>query len=236
MMIPGLAPALVTSDGGAYFRLFNLEMEIALTFAAWLAVRTADRLRPGAGTEALAYAILLTLALGSIAVRRYDPWVALAIAATVHEIARGRPALAGASLGIAVALKGVPILLAPIFASYALARGDASALARGVAGCSLTFGLSALVYAAIAGPHIWDALAYHAARPLEIQTVYSGFLILGAQLRPGFPVDQLQLRFGQRRVARRAGVAGALDPPRDRRLAGELVLRLPPHRRGSRRR
>jgi hypothetical protein len=184
MMIPVLAPALVTSDGGAYFRLFNLEMEIALTLAVWLAVRTADRLKLGAGTDALAYAILLTLALGVVAVRRYDPCVALAIAFAVHELARGKAASSGVALGAAIALKGVPILLAPIFAMYALSRGDSRGLGRGAAGCVLTVGLSGLVFAAIAGPHMGDLFAYHGARPLEIQTVYSGLLILARSFDP----------------------------------------------------
>ena len=76
-----------TSDQDAYFRLFALAMEAVLTLAVWLAVGTADRLRAAAGDGALAQATLLTLALGVIAVRRYDPTVALAIAAAVHGLA-----------------------------------------------------------------------------------------------------------------------------------------------------
>ncbi len=119
MLAAALLPALATSDPDAYFRLFALAMEAALTLAVWLAVRTADRLEAGAGDGALAHATLVTLALGVIAVRRYDPTVALAIAAAVHALAARRPALSGAALGAAVALKGVPILLAPILAMYA---------------------------------------------------------------------------------------------------------------------
>ena len=184
MMVPALAPALVTSNGDAYFYLFSLEMEGVLTLAVWLAVRTADRLSPGAGSDTLLHAALLTLALGVVAARRYDACVALAIAASVHELARGKSALSGAALGLAVALKGVPILLAPIFAIHAYARGDSRGLARGAAGCALTLGLSGLVYGAVAGPHILDALAYHEARPLQIQTVYSGLLILARSFDP----------------------------------------------------
>ena len=186
MMIAALAPALVTSDKGAYFWLFNLEMELALTLAVLLAVRTADRLNPVAGSGALVHAILLTLALGVVAVRHYDPCVALAIAAAVHELARGKPALSGAALGLGIALKGVPILLAPIFAIYAYVRGDGRGLARGATGCALIVAISGLVYAAIAGPHMWDAFAYHSARPLEIQTIYSGLLILARSFDPSF--------------------------------------------------
>ena len=184
MMIPALAPALLTSDKNTYFWLFTVEMEIALTLAVWLCVRTADDLGPGSGSDALFQAILLTLALGVVAVRRYDPCVALAIAAAVHALARGRPGLSGAALGAAIVLKGAPILLAPIFAIYALSRGDSHGLARGVAGCAAILAPSGLVYALIAGPHAWDAFAYHGARPLQIQTIYGGLLILGQSLDP----------------------------------------------------
>jgi hypothetical protein len=186
MMIPALAPALVTKDMVTYDWLFTVEMEIALTLAVWLAVRVADRLKADTGSDALAHAIILTRALGGLAVRRYDPCVALAIAAAVHTLARGRPALSGAALGFATVLKGVPILLAPIFAMYALSRGDRRGVARGAVGCALTCGAFGVAYSLIAGPHVWDAFAYHGVRPLEIQTIYAGLVILGRMLEPGF--------------------------------------------------
>ena len=67
-------------------------MEAALTLAVWLAVADRGPARPGAGEGALAHATLLTLALGVIAVRRYDPTVALAIAAAVRALVARRPA------------------------------------------------------------------------------------------------------------------------------------------------
>ncbi len=54
VMIALLPPALVTDDEETYVRLFALEMEAALTLAVWFCMRTADRLRPGAGDAALA--------------------------------------------------------------------------------------------------------------------------------------------------------------------------------------
>ncbi len=184
MMVAALAPALVTRDEGVYVRLFAIEMETALTLAVWLAVRTARRLRLDAGPEVLAQAILLTLALGVVAVRRYDPLVALAVAAAVHALASRRPALSGAALGLAVALKGVPILLAPVFAVHAAARGDWKALASGATGGAITLGLTAAAYVAIAGLHALDAFAYQGQRPLQIQTVYSGLLIFARAFDP----------------------------------------------------
>jgi hypothetical protein len=131
MMVAALLPAFFTNDEETYVRLFALEMEAALTLAVWLAVRTADRMRPGAGDAALAHATLITLALGVIVVRRYDPTVALTVAAAVHALGARRPAVSGAAFGLSIALKGVPILLAPIFAIYVLRmRAPYSSLRR----------------------------------------------------------------------------------------------------------
>ncbi len=198
MMAAALLPAFFASDEDRYFRLFALEMEAALTLAVWLAVGTADRLRPGSGDRALAQATLLTLALGVIAVRRYDPMVALAIAAAVYFLAVRRPAWSGVALGLAVALKGVPILLAPIFVMYALVGpvrrpGQGAlrdlALQRGpivrfLAGLAAATALAGLPYVLIAGPHALDAFAYHGARPIQIETIYSGVLILARAFDP----------------------------------------------------
>ena len=246
MMAAALLPSLMTGDEDAYFRLFALEMEAALTLAVWLAARTADRLKPGAGDAALGHATLLAAALGVIAVRRYDPTVALAIAAAISALASRRPAMSGAALGLAVALKGVPILLAPIFVMHAVVgrgregvRSDARLsadygprpgavhrasvrtpvlrramdralqsappllplagegggrsppdeglrrpLASFLAGLAAALALAGLAYALIAGPHALDAFAYHGARPIQVETIYSGFLVLARALDP----------------------------------------------------
>jgi hypothetical protein len=79
----------------------------------------------------------------------------------------------------------MPLILAPIFALYAVARRDWRGLARGLAAGALTLALDALVYTAVAGPHVFDALAYQGVRPLQIETVYSGLLILARAFVPG---------------------------------------------------
>ena len=48
----------------------------------------------------------------------------------------------------------------------------------------MTLGPIAIAYAAVAGPHAFDAFAYHGSRPLQIQSVYSGLLMLVQPFRP----------------------------------------------------
>ena len=184
MLLAAVIPALFTSDFDTYFLLFCLEMEAALTIAVVLAVRTADTLTPGSGRNALAQSILLAAALGSIAVRRYDASVALAIAATFYGLATRRPILTGVALALGVALKGVPLLLAPIVVIWYATRRDWRGLARAGAAASLTGGAISGLYLLIAGQHALDAFAYHADRPLQVESSFGGVFIL---LREFFP-------------------------------------------------
>ena len=114
VLIAALPPALFAPDFASFHFLFSLEMELMLTAAAWLGVRSAERLRPGAGRPTLILSIVYLVALGVIGARRYDGLVALAIAAAVYGLAARKPALAGFALAASVLAKGAPALIAPI--------------------------------------------------------------------------------------------------------------------------
>ena len=184
MLIPIALPALFTANFDAYFLLFSLEMEAVLTLAVALAARTAEALTPGGGRRALGLSIALTAALGCVAVRRYDACVALAIAAVVYGMATRRPIVACVALAIGVALKGVPLLMAPALLFWFAARRDWRALAVGAASAALCLGAVVVAYAAIAGPHALDLYRYHGGRPLQLETPYAGVLLLLAPRLP----------------------------------------------------
>ena len=184
MLVPIALPALFTANFDTYFLLFSLEMEAALTLAVAFAARTAEALTPGGGRRALGLSIVLTAALGCVAVRRYDACVALAIAVVVYGMATRRPIVACVALAIGVALKGVPLLLAPALLFWLAARRDWRALGLGAASAALCLGAVAVAYAAIAGPHALDFYRYHSDRPLQLETPYAGALLL---LAPRFP-------------------------------------------------
>lgn len=172
-----VTPSFITADRGAYFTIFSLEMELLLTLAVYLSVRTADLLRAD-GTRALAQAILLTAALGVIAVRRYDPSVALAISGTFCALAARRSGLSGVVLALGVALKGVPLLLAPVIAMWFVARRDWSGLRAALIGFAICMGAATAGYLAIAWPRVLDSFLYHADRPIQMESVYGAFLMV----------------------------------------------------------
>ena len=172
-----LAPSFVTSDRDTYFTIFNLEMEFLLTLAVYFSVRTADLLRAD-GTRVLFQAILLTAALGEVAVRRYDPSVALAISAAIYALAAKRPGASGGALAFGVALKGVPLLLAPMIALWFVSRRDWHGLRAALYGFGIVMGAATSGYLAIAWPRVFDSFAYHVDRPIQMESIYSAFLMM----------------------------------------------------------
>ena len=183
MLLVILLPGLFTSDMNRYFLLFSVEMELFLTLAVYLSVRTADLLESD-GTKALSQSIFLTAALGVVAVRRYDPSVALAISGTIYALAARRPGLSGVALALAVALKGVPIVLAPVFVLWFCARRDWNGFRAASASFAVCIGIVAIGYLAIAWPHALDSIAYHANRPVQMESIYSAFLMMARLFAP----------------------------------------------------
>ena len=178
-----LAPSFVTSERNTYFIIFSLEMELFLTLAVFFSVRTAELLGAN-GTKVLAQSILLTAALGVVAVRRYDPSVAFAISGTVYALAARRPGLSGAALAFGVALKGVPLLLAPVIAMWFVARRDWNGLRAAFASLMLCMGVVGAGYLAFAWPRVFDSFTYHANRPIQMESIYSAFLMVIRSFAP----------------------------------------------------
>jgi hypothetical protein len=193
MLAPILLPSLFTSDRNTYFIIFSLEMEFFLTLAVYFSVRTADLLGVD-GSRALSQSIFLTAALGVIAVRRYDPCVAFAISGAIYALAARRPGLSGAALALGVALKGVPLVLAPVFAMWFGARRDWSGLRRAAASFAVSMAAVTIAYVVFAWPRVFESFAYHANRPIQMESIYSAFLMLVRKVSPD--VMSIELSYG----------------------------------------
>ena len=184
VIVAALPPALITDEFRSYHFLFGLEMEFLLTGAAWLGVKSAERLDPGAGRKTLILSIVYLIALGVIGARRYDALVALTIAAAVYGLVARKPSLAGFAFALSMIAKAAPALIAPIGAwGLWLERPRAFGRAAAAAATTLVVGLAG--YAALAGGHALDALAYHSARPLQIESPYGAALMIANAFKPG---------------------------------------------------
>ena len=181
-----MPPALLSSTPDGYALGFKLEMALSLIFCAYAARgllrRGDDDEAPRRVTGAFAAAIL---ALGMVATHRFDAFVAAAMMAAVLGAARGRPTIAGLALGLAIAAKGVPLLIAPALFVYLWSgRGRRSALLFTLVTAVVTVGLCASAVA-WCGPGVIDALAYHRDRPVQIESTPGALLIFADGWRPG---------------------------------------------------
>ena len=184
VIVAALPPALIADDFRSYHFLFGLEMEFLLTAAAWLGVKSAERLRPGAGRKTLILSIVYLIALGVIGARRYDALVAFTISAAVYGLTERKPGLAGFALACSVISKGAPALIAPIGA-WGLWLDRPRAFGRAAAAAATTLAVGVAGYAALAGGHALDALAYHAGRPLQVESPYGAALMVANLFKPG---------------------------------------------------
>jgi hypothetical protein len=132
----------------------------------------------------VAVATLLALALGTVAVRRFDAIVSLSLCLFLDGCLRRRPVLAGLALGAGVVTKIVPVLIVPVALVYWLAlrrRRELSVTAAVAVALGLAVGIPFL---AVAGDHLLDLVRYHARRPLEVESTGAALLIIGRFFDP----------------------------------------------------
>jgi uncharacterized membrane protein len=152
---------------------------------AWIAGRSAGW--PGA-TRALATYGVLIVAIAPLVAWRYDVFPAMLTALAVASVVAGRPALAGISLALAILAKLYPVVLLPILAARYLTAAQWRALLRfGLAGAAV-LALGAAPFLLAAPSAIFAQLDYHARRPLQIESVPAGIVLLAHEFG-GAPVQ-----------------------------------------------
>ena len=184
-----IPPALVAHTEDGYALGFKLEMAASWLLAVWIALRLARELGI-AGDDQRRIPTLFgvaILAIGMVATHRYDAFVAMCMLAAVLAAVRGRAGLAGLILGVGVAAKGVPLLLAPLLALFVYERArDWRPAARFIGALlAIAGGALAATYAAY-GPGVLEAFAYHHDRPVQIESTPGALLAVGTWFRPGF--------------------------------------------------
>jgi hypothetical protein len=205
-----IPPALLASDADGYVRLFEALMAALATAAFLLVADALRRLGRPLPAAAPAWAAASALALGVVVTHRYDAAVAAAVALAAWAAVARRPALLGAALGAAVALKGVPLVVVPIFAMHAAReRRD---LARAALAAAAALAVAVIPAALAAGPHLVATLAYHADRPVQIESAWGGLVGLVHAVAPGAGAVAVEKTFGSTNlVGRAAGVAASLS-------------------------
>jgi hypothetical protein len=127
---------------------------------------------------ALCFAALAPVALGPVVLSRFDLWPAALTAAALCALVTDRLRLGHIALGAAIAAKLYPAVLAPLAVIYVWRRrGRREALLCG----GLMLAVVVLVFApfvAIAPGGVWDSLWNQASRPLQIESLGAGILLV----------------------------------------------------------
>jgi hypothetical protein len=177
--VPALGHA-EQDDFGRFREVFEALMW-ACGAAALVAMGLALRaLGAGAGrtAAALGFAAVAPLALGSVVLSRFDLLPAAVTAGALAALVARRLRLGHVLLGLAIAVKVYPVVLAPIVVAHVWReRGRREALAcLGALG-----GVVAACFApflALAPGGVWDSVVRQTTRPLQIESLGSGVLLV----------------------------------------------------------
>jgi hypothetical protein len=189
-------PALVRPHQGDVegYRI-GFEVELLVCGVLTLMFMLAILLRLEAGPVrlglALGAAALAPLALGSVVLSRFDLWPTALTVGALAALVVGRGRLGSGVLGLAFAAKLFPAALLPLALAWVWRR-------RGRREAAICLGVFAAVALAcflpfvILAPHgLWAAITNQTNRPLQIETLGAGFLLvahavggLGITMRP----------------------------------------------------
>jgi hypothetical protein len=185
IVLPGLAHVGALTEWG-YGTSFALEMLALDLLTLFLVMRLAKGLIPGDRTGL--YAGLLYTAFvaasGAIA-QKFDLVAGTFCAVAVVALLRRRDGLAWVMLVLAALTKGYPLALAPVFILYRLMEGRAGwrGLSVGLRAALASSVVLTVPLVLVTGIEpLIQAVVYHVDRGTEIESMYSGLMLLGGRL------------------------------------------------------
>lgn len=177
-----LVPALVQQEEGhdgfaPAFAWLMAACGVAAVVLTAVSLRALEA-EPVRLAAALGFVALAPLALGSVVLSRYDLWPAALVAGALAALLSGRNRLGSGVLGLAVAAKVYPVVLAPLAAVWIWRRrGRREALVAGavfaavLAACFVPFLL-------VAPDGVAASLWRQLSRPLQIETLGASVAIV----------------------------------------------------------
>jgi len=172
-------PALVTGSEAAYRVVFAAETALVGAIGVILLAAGLRRLDADAATRwrALAVVALVPLLLGGVILTRFDLVPAALVTAAIVLLAAERHRAAALVVGLGIAVKLYPVVLAPLLAIAAWRRGGRRELAT-VAGLLVAPALVVyLPFLVVAPDGVLDSLGRQLGRPLQIESLGAGLLL-----------------------------------------------------------
>ena len=180
-----IVPALGTQgDDGAFRQRFETLMFMcgaALVLATAFAL-VALRAPPRKAYASIALVGATPLLLGSVVLTRFDLWPAALAAGALALVVSGRLRPGHALLGVAVAAKVWPAVLAPLFVAYVWrSRGRRDALVC----AGLLVGAAAAVvvpFLVLSPGGVWDSVVRQTTRPLQVESLGAALVVVAHHL------------------------------------------------------
>jgi hypothetical protein len=165
MALPGLA-----ATGEAYEVAFGLAM-FSLAVCALVLVRRLALASRGNERLAVAGFALSPLLLGAIARNHFDILpVVLTLGALAALVSR-RVTFGFVLLGLGAMTKLFPLAIAPVAIAWLWARGERDEALRGAAALAATLAVVGAAWVALSPGGALDAVAYHAERPVQVESL-----------------------------------------------------------------
>jgi uncharacterized membrane protein len=168
---PGALPVFVLPT---FFTWYGVAFERLMGACGALCVLLATL--AGAPARSLAFLAVSPLAIGVLALSRFDFYAALFLSAAVTALLRDRHRLGFAALGGAVAVKLFGAVLVPLAAVWTLRRRGRRELALAAACGGAVVVAAAAPFLVLAPSGLWHSLEGEASRPLQIESLAAAFL------------------------------------------------------------
>jgi hypothetical protein len=178
-----VVPSLLRSDDGdlAGFRR-GFEAEMIVCGALVLLFMLSILLSLDAGTirlsAALGFTALAPLLLGSVELSRFDLWPAALTTGALAAFVAGRQRLGAGVLGLAVAAKLFPAVLAPLAAAWIWRRSGRRELVVCAGVFVAVLAVCFVPFLALSPHGVWHAVTTQTSRPLQIETLGAGMLLV----------------------------------------------------------
>jgi uncharacterized membrane protein len=144
---------------------------LAFGAAVLLLVRALARATGGDERLALAVVALAPLVTGAMIRNHFDLAPMALTLAALFLIARERATLGMGVLGVAVATKGFPIVVAPVALAWLVARGQRTQALRGAVALTAVVVVAVGASVAVSPGGSLDALRWQTARPVQVESI-----------------------------------------------------------------
>jgi len=141
---------------------------------------------------------LALLAIGPIIIHSYDLIPSMLVLSALYVFCQGKRKTAWAILAVATMTKFYPVIIAPIFLLCHLYGRQYRQIGTGVVTFFITIVAIGVPFVILSPDGVCDLFGYHIQRGLQVETIYSSFLLMGHIL--GLESVQLDFNFGSWQV------------------------------------